>query len=257
MDLISNQWVVSVGSAVIAGVVLSFLPKSWFADKKKTVAVLNRGTNNRFLNNSFVGFDVGLQDEGENTVAKGNQFFAPLQRLVSRNIDWNKMGAICALAALVWAVAFSLWEVSSREPHKLYASTQIAYQNGPETELSSIDIDGRGMLVPMYSETIEAAVDFGEKFGEKGKMYMHRVVVMALDPSIRYTDLPSGKSFATAYDPDKLYTFLLPDGKDVKEEWVREHTISVNGGIYKVVLLAIDGRNNTFSYRFRIEELRP
>ncbi len=42
--------------------------------QKKSVGVLNRGKNNKFINNSFSGFDVGIQDEGENTFARGNSF---------------------------------------------------------------------------------------------------------------------------------------------------------------------------------------
>ena len=40
----------------------------------KTIGILNRGRNGTFKNNSFRGLDVGIQDEGEGTVAEGNDF---------------------------------------------------------------------------------------------------------------------------------------------------------------------------------------
>lgn len=42
--------------------------------KRQTVAILNKGKDNKFLDNTFEGFDVGIQDEGEGTLAKGNKF---------------------------------------------------------------------------------------------------------------------------------------------------------------------------------------
>ncbi|MCL5006744.1 MAG: hypothetical protein M1153_01155 [Patescibacteria group bacterium] len=41
---------------------------------KVSIGILNRGENNKFINNTFEGLDVGIQDEGENTLAEGNKF---------------------------------------------------------------------------------------------------------------------------------------------------------------------------------------
>lgn len=43
-------------------------------EPKVSVGILNRGKNNKFINNTFQNLDVGIQDEGENTLAVGNQF---------------------------------------------------------------------------------------------------------------------------------------------------------------------------------------
>lgn len=42
--------------------------------KSKRVGILNKGKNNRFINNTFQNLDVGIQDEGEETAALGNKF---------------------------------------------------------------------------------------------------------------------------------------------------------------------------------------
>lgn len=42
--------------------------------KKQRIGILNKGKNNTYINNSFSGFDISIQDEGENTFAKGNNF---------------------------------------------------------------------------------------------------------------------------------------------------------------------------------------
>lgn len=41
--------------------------------RQKRIGILNRGKNNTFINNSFEGLDVAIQDEGENTFASGNK----------------------------------------------------------------------------------------------------------------------------------------------------------------------------------------
>ncbi len=51
-------------------------------DKKgKKVGIFNKGKGSRFIDNTFVGLDVGIQDEGRNTLAKGNQFFNVKERV--------------------------------------------------------------------------------------------------------------------------------------------------------------------------------
>ncbi|MBI2404654.1 hypothetical protein HYV22_00545 [Candidatus Gottesmanbacteria bacterium] len=41
--------------------------------QKKSIGILNKGKNNRFVNNKIQGLDVGIQDEGENTLAQDNE----------------------------------------------------------------------------------------------------------------------------------------------------------------------------------------
>ena len=44
-------------------------------DQPRTkVGILNRGKKNKFINNKFVGLDVGIDDQGEDTEAAGNKF---------------------------------------------------------------------------------------------------------------------------------------------------------------------------------------
>ncbi len=40
----------------------------------KRVGILNKGRDNKFINNTFQNLDVGIQDEGEKTIAVGNKF---------------------------------------------------------------------------------------------------------------------------------------------------------------------------------------
>ena len=41
--------------------------------KQKRIGILNQGKNNKFKNNTFENLDVAIQDEGENTIAEGNE----------------------------------------------------------------------------------------------------------------------------------------------------------------------------------------
>lgn len=44
------------------------------AKRTRSVGILNMGRGNTFLYNSFSGYDVGIQDEGQDTKAIGNRF---------------------------------------------------------------------------------------------------------------------------------------------------------------------------------------
>lgn len=151
----------------------------------------------------------------------------------------------------------SLWRAAfpPKAIYEPYLSVQTVYENSPNSETSYVDLNGRGLLVPLESETLQAAIDFGKQIGEEGKIYRHRVVVMALDPATRYTDFPSGKTLSYFYDPQDVYIFYVPDGKDIRDKNAREHIIMVGEKKYRVILLTIDGRNNTLAYTFRIEEV--
>lgn len=41
---------------------------------QKRVGILNKGKDNKFISNSFEGLDVGIDDQGENTLAEDNKF---------------------------------------------------------------------------------------------------------------------------------------------------------------------------------------
>ena len=45
-------------------------------EPRLSIGILNRGKNNRFINNTFEGLGIGIQDEGENTLAQGNKFLS-------------------------------------------------------------------------------------------------------------------------------------------------------------------------------------
>ncbi len=54
---------------------LSFGKKEDHTQRKNgSVGILNRGRNNKFINNRFSNLDVGIQDEGTSTVVEGNEF---------------------------------------------------------------------------------------------------------------------------------------------------------------------------------------
>jgi len=50
-------------------------------ESKKSIGILNRGKDSKFINNHFIGLDVGIQDEGEGTYASGNEFLNSLPRI--------------------------------------------------------------------------------------------------------------------------------------------------------------------------------
>lgn len=64
------------------------LEDSFDLQKKQArkIGILNRGRNNVFINNTFSGLDIGIKDEGENTLASGNKFE---ERSKRREISFN------------------------------------------------------------------------------------------------------------------------------------------------------------------------
>ena len=44
----------------------------------RRIGILNKGRSNKFINNKFVGLDIGIQDEGEYTFAARNEFYDSL-----------------------------------------------------------------------------------------------------------------------------------------------------------------------------------
>lgn len=81
-QVLMNPWVVGIGVTVIAGLILNHVFKIGRKENIKTkteeytkrVGIQNNGKNNQFINNIFENFDVGIEDKGEGTVAKGNKF---------------------------------------------------------------------------------------------------------------------------------------------------------------------------------------
>lgn len=55
----------------------------------ETVGIRNEGKENQFLNNKFKGFDIGLHDKGEKTVAKGNEFYKSIDQYKSGQVKWH------------------------------------------------------------------------------------------------------------------------------------------------------------------------
>jgi hypothetical protein len=51
-------------------------------NKKKKIGISNKGKDNRFINNEFIGLDVGIDNQGERTVAKGNKFTESNQKTI-------------------------------------------------------------------------------------------------------------------------------------------------------------------------------
>ncbi|MDP3980889.1 MAG: hypothetical protein Q8Q33_05690 [Chlamydiota bacterium] len=226
-------------------------------NKKKRIGILNKGKNNQFISNTFENLDIGIQDEGENTIAKGNKFLSSFK--FPTGINWTKWEVIIGGIGVLVAIYFGIMATQNTEKLEAYTSTQTVYENKPTTPYEYLDLDGRGQLAPLLFETIVAAAQFGEAKGEENKIYMHRVVVMALDPSVRYTEGDVlGDTFKPAYDPDKLYTFYLPDGTDITDENTSINIIPAGDKIYEVKLLSIDGRKDEqgrMSYTFKVEEV--
>lgn len=184
----------------------------------------------------------------------------PLTEEVDRaEINWTKWGTIFGGLGIVTMIVVAVIVNQDSTKPKVYISTQTVYENKPTTPYEYLDLDGKGQLVPLPFETVEAAIQFGEAKGEENKIYMHRVVVMALDPSVRYTEGNIlGNTFKPAYDPNKLYTFYLQDGTDITDENASINIIPAGEKIYKVKLLSIDGRkdeHNRMGYTFRVEEI--
>jgi len=225
---------------------------------KKRIGILNKGENNQFIDNTFENLDVCIQDEGRNTVAKGNKFLTQF-KTSSSEINWTKWGTIIAGIVAVPSIFFGIAAYLNTQESEAYVSIQTVYENSPATPYEYLDIDGKAHLVPLPFETFEAAMKFGEAKGEKNKIYMHRVIVMALDPTVRYTEGDIlGSTFKPAYSPEKLFTFYLPDGVDITNENVRSNIVPAGDKTYKVTLLTIDGRKDEqgrIAYTFRVEEV--
>ena len=77
-----NPWIVGIGVAIIAGLILHYIlgvgKKSKTIKEEeltgKRIGILNEGKNNSFINNTFEGLDISIKDKGKNTNAKGNKF---------------------------------------------------------------------------------------------------------------------------------------------------------------------------------------
>src|SRR3989344_2888755 len=61
-------------------------------NKFGTICILNKGRNNTFIGNTFQDLGVGIQDEGENTVAADNKFLTSVpngKANLLNNIFWK------------------------------------------------------------------------------------------------------------------------------------------------------------------------
>lgn len=77
---------------------------------KGPIGILNRGKNNTFVNNTFSGLRVGIQDEGENTFAEGNKFRGISGGGVPAKKWWENswVQGIALLAAILGIISFFL-----------------------------------------------------------------------------------------------------------------------------------------------------
>jgi len=57
---------------ILIGYYIFGIGKQKKGSQRKSTAILNNGKGNKFLNNSIVGFDVGIEDNGEDTIAERN-----------------------------------------------------------------------------------------------------------------------------------------------------------------------------------------
>ena len=67
------------------------------------IGILNQGKNNTFTNNEFEGFGIGIKDEGENTNALDNKFFAQ-----ARSSNENKEAKVLKLEPEIYGVGINL-----------------------------------------------------------------------------------------------------------------------------------------------------
>jgi hypothetical protein len=61
-------------STPLVGVSWENQNKSERDEKPKRIGILNKGKKNKFIDSTFENLDIGIQDEGEETIAKGNKF---------------------------------------------------------------------------------------------------------------------------------------------------------------------------------------
>jgi len=81
LNILNNPWIVGIGTGIIVGLILKLLLKKQkepIEDKSnlssKRIGVINRGKNTEFHDNDFEGLDIGIQEEGENTIIEENRF---------------------------------------------------------------------------------------------------------------------------------------------------------------------------------------
>lgn len=76
--------------------------------KKERVGIRNAGKNNTFVGNTFVGFDVGIEDTGEGTVSGSNNFFTSISNFTSSS-STKKAEWLSGVALFVVAVVSIPW----------------------------------------------------------------------------------------------------------------------------------------------------
>lgn len=72
--------------------------------ERKRVGILNKGENNRFIDNTFEGLDVGIQDEGVGTFASGNRFGGYAQDIKNLPLWLQYLVAFLAIVATIATV---------------------------------------------------------------------------------------------------------------------------------------------------------
>jgi hypothetical protein len=127
---------------------------------KIKIGILNKGENNRFEGNTFEGFDVGIKDEGRNTLAKNNKFLK--ERKPSSNpteIRWAKLDTIFGGLALV--VMVIIWQFPSL---KLFSGIYSSgLDSSPATATSTIPLSVL-LSKAVTFDTVAERQDFLKKY---------------------------------------------------------------------------------------------
>lgn len=74
-------------------------------EERKRIGILNKGCSNKFINNTFEGCDIGIQDEGRGTIAEGNRFLSVSDQGGVR-VNWTKWGVVVGIMNLLRGILF-------------------------------------------------------------------------------------------------------------------------------------------------------
>jgi len=132
-------------------------------------------------------------------------------------------------------------------------------------ELTYLDLDGRGVLVPIFAETMKVSKQVAEQYGfppaeeVSGEVtaykYRNDLVALALDPSMTSTEEKENTRINYSYGKESQYIFYLPNRNYGDEVKPREHIIKAGDREYLVTLISVRSENAVPEYTFRIEEV--
>ena len=70
------------------------------------IGIWNKGKRTKIIGNRFKGVDIGIKDEGEDTIAKGNEFVATGGRVKRWYEKWWGILILGIIASAVVTAAF-------------------------------------------------------------------------------------------------------------------------------------------------------